>query len=284
MRYRGSRYRNAALLPGLIVLGWIWDLALGGGRAHAPAWLGALIIVGGISLLAARGVTDPSPPEPAGPATPAATGPIVIEPATPADLPRLVEVEVAADTLFAVAGYGSTPGPASEAELGAARLLLVARQQPGDHEPIGYIRVEVVDGQAHIEGLSVRPKQMRRGTGTALVNAACQWAAEQGYREITLCTFADVPWNGPFYAGLGFTESPAATPELRALREREARLGLDGMGRRCVMRRPLGEPTEVAEPTDGAEPTGIAEPTEVAEPTDGAEPPADAPPADAPAR
>lgn len=246
MAGRRSRYRSAGLLTGLIVLGWIRDFALGGGRAHAPAWVGALIIVGGISLLAARGATDPPEPDPVRSVTPAAPGPLVIEPATPADLPRLVEVEVAADTLFEVAGYGSTPGPASVDELAAARLLLVARRQggvePSGQDPIGHIRVEVVDGQAHIEGLSVRPRQMRGGVGTALVNAACQWATEQGYREITLCTFADVPWNGPFYAGLGFTEIPAATPGLRALREREARLGLDGMGRRCVMRRRLDAP------------------------------------------
>lgn len=280
MAGRRSRYRSAGLLTGLIVLGWIWDFALGGGRAHAPAWVGALIIVGGISLLAARGATDPPEPDPVRPAAPAAPGPLVIEPATPADLPRLVEVEVAADTLFEVAGYGSTPGPASVDELAAARLLLVARrpgradpasadpgsadpgsaepsgqdpigqdpggQDPSGQDPIGYIRVEVVDGQAHIEGLSVRPRQMRGGVGTALVNAACLWATEQGHREITLCTFADVPWNGPFYAGLGFTEIPAATPELRALREHEARLGLDDMGRRCVMRRRLGAPDQPA--------------------------------------
>ena len=254
MASRRSRYRSAGLLIGLIVLGWIWDFALGGGRAHAPAWLGALIIVGGISLLAARGAVEAAPPEAeaAASATPAPAQQVVIGPATARDLPRLVEVEVAADTLFEVAGYGSTPGPASVDELASARLLLVARRQPSnpaatnpapdDHEPVGYIRVEIVDGQPHIEGMSVRPKQMRRGIGTALVDAACHWATEQGYSQITLCTFGDVPWNGPFYARLGFTEIPAPSPALRALRQREVRLGLDGMGRRCVMRRPLGEP------------------------------------------
>ena len=36
--------------------GWLWDLALGGGRAHALAWLAALVLVGGISaLIAASG-------------------------------------------------------------------------------------------------------------------------------------------------------------------------------------------------------------------------------------
>lgn len=236
MTRRRDRYRNAALLSGLVVLGWLWDLALGGGRAHAPAWLGALVLVGGIGMLAARATTESPRP----PAAPVATGPVVIEPAAAADLPELVDVEAAADTLFEVAGYGSTPGPASVEELATARLLLVARSEAGA-PPIGYVRVELVGGQPHIEGLSVRPKHMRRGVGTALVNAACQWAAEQGFSQITLCTFGDVPWNGPFYARLGFTEIPAPTPALRALRQREVRLGLDGMGRRCVMRRPLGQ-------------------------------------------
>lgn len=239
-RYR-TRYRSAVLLTGLIVLGWLWDLALGGGRAHTPGWLAALVVVGGISLLAARGRPADSEPAPATAPVPAQQ--LVIEPATPPDLPQLIEVEVAADTLFEVAGYGSTPGPASLAELASARLLLVARQQTGD-PPVGYIRVELVDDQPHIEGLSVRPNQMRRGIGTALVTAACQWATEQGYHQITLCTFGDVPWNGPFYARLGFTEIPAPSPALRALRQHEVRLGLDGMGRRCVMRRALGPPPD----------------------------------------
>lgn len=273
MARRLGRYRTAALLTGLIVLGWIWDLALGGGRTHALAWLGALIVVGGISLLAARGAVEPVRRPP--PAAPARR--VVIGPAVAADLPHLVEVEVAADTLFEVAGYGSTPGPASVEELSTARLLLVARLQltepkatepkatepnpadpkltdpkltdPGpDEPPVGYARVEVVDGQAHLEGLSVRPRQMRRGIGTALVTAACRWAAEQGFSQITLCTFADVPWNGPFYAGLGFTEVPAATPGLQALRRHERELGLDSMGRRCVMRRLLTPPPTAQNP------------------------------------
>jgi GNAT superfamily N-acetyltransferase len=243
MARRHSRYRGAALLTGLIVVGWIWDLGLGGGRAHAAAWLGALMVVGGISLLAARGAADP---DPAPVTTPAAIQKIVIEPATAQDLPHLIEVEVAADKLFEVAGYGSTPGPATLDELASARLLLVARLQPPDHSggqppdlPVGYLRVELVGGQPHIEGLSVRPKAMRRGIGSALVKAACQWAVEQGFSQVTLCTYADVPWNGPFYAQLGFTEIPATTSELQALRQREQQLGLDAIGRRCVMRRSL---------------------------------------------
>lgn len=248
-----SRYRGPIVLCVAVLAGWAWDFALGGGRTHAVAWLAALIVVGGITALAAHGAPEKRvATKRAG--APAETGagekngarkkgaraqaaiaePAFIRAPLPDELPELIEIEQAADKLFEVAGYGSTPGPASLDELRVAALLLVAGQPP-----VGYVRVELVDGQPHIEGLSVRPKSMRRGVGSALVRAAGDWAVEHGFSQLTLCTFVDVPWNGPFYAGLGFTELREPTPGLRALRETEARLGLDAMGRRWVMRRQL---------------------------------------------
>jgi len=58
---------------------------------------------------------------------------------------------------------------------------------------------------------------------------------------ITLTTFADVAWNGPFYAARGFTivvDDPG--PGVAALRERERAAGLDAVGERVLMRRDLG--------------------------------------------
>lgn len=253
-RYRtaASRYRSTLWLCGLVLGGWLWDLALGGARAHAPAWLAALVLVGGISALVAhqRPAQEPveieKPPIHKGKfgrnkltdsrqAVQADQVP-PIRPAIPVEYPALIEIEEAADRLFDLAGYGSTPGPASVAELSGARLLLVA----GD-PPVGYARMEVVDGRAHLEGLSVRPSSMRRGVGSALVNAVWDQARQAGYTELTLCTFAEVPWNAPFYAGLGFTELDEAelTPGLRELRKAEQEIGLDAMGRRIVMIRSL---------------------------------------------
>jgi GNAT superfamily N-acetyltransferase len=255
-----SRYRTCLLLTGLVALGWAWDLLLGGGRQHSAAWLGALVLVGGISALATGGSVateadaGPSRPEAGHPGRAEADPSIRSEPghpirlAVPADLEELIAVEVAADKLFEVAGYGATPGPATLVEFAEARLLLVAGEPP-----VGYVRVEIVDGQSHLEGLSVRPKFMRQGLGTALVNAACEWATEQGFSSVTLCTFAEVPWNGPFYAGLGFDEIAELTPALQALRDTERRLGLDAMGRRCVLRRQL-RPTGQSGGEPGAEP------------------------------
>ncbi|HEX2902977.1 MAG TPA: GNAT family N-acetyltransferase [Jatrophihabitans sp.] len=225
-------YRGTLLLCALILLGWGADLALGGGVVHAVGWLLALLLVGGISGLGARarrgrsvspavtGLPDEAP----------STDTCAVRRARPAELAELIDVELAADRLFPLAGYGPTPGPATVQELAAAAAVLVV----GD-PPVGYARMEVVDGQAHLEGLSVRPKYMRQGRGRALVSAGIDWARRNGYSQVTLCTFADVPWNAPFYRRLGFVELTELTPGLRALREHERRLKLDEMGRRIVM-------------------------------------------------
>jgi GNAT superfamily N-acetyltransferase len=247
------RYRSTLWLCGLVLGGWLWDLALGGAWVHALAWLAALVLVGGVSALVARQrptheVEQPSQIENQPTSKPrSGRGKITdsnqasrahpmprIRPATPVEYPALIEIEEAADRLFDLAGYGSTPGPASVADLSGAQLVLVA----GD-PPVGYARMEVVDSRPHLESLSVRPSSMRRGIGSALVHAICDEAKAAGHTELTLCTFAEVPWNGPFYAGLGFTELTELSPGLRALRNAEQEIGLDAMGRRIVMIRSL---------------------------------------------
>jgi len=269
---RRPSYRTAGLLAALVLLGWAADLALGG--RHTFGWLLALLLVAGIPALAAwsarRGTATPvhgaaTPVH--GAATPVhgavqpvhgavqpvhgAVQPVhgavqpapdqrppiepsnpdrVIRPARPDELTELIEIERAADRLFPLAGYGPTPPPATEEDLRTAAAVLVS----GD-PPAGYTRIEVVDGRAHLEGLSVRPRFMRQGRGSELVEAACGWAAAHGHPEITLCTFAEVPWNGPFYTKLGFTELTELTPGLRERRAAEGAMGLDGMGRRVVL-------------------------------------------------
>jgi hypothetical protein len=63
---------------------------------------------------------------------------------------------------------------------------------------------------------------------------------EHGLTSVTLTTFADVPWNGPYYARLGFEVVPDAEagPGLLEVRRRERAHGLDAWPR-LSMRRPL---------------------------------------------
>jgi GNAT superfamily N-acetyltransferase len=122
-----------------------------------------------------------------------------IRPARPDQLVLLPALEAVSDTLFSTLGLGPFPHPGSAAELAASLVVLVV----GD-PPVGFARLEEVAGGAHLEQLSVHPKYVRRGHGRALVRAACDWARQAGYAEMTLVTYADVPWNGPFYASEGF--------------------------------------------------------------------------------
>ena len=124
-----------------------------------------------------------------------------IRPARGDELARLPPIEAAADTMFLSLGIGPLPGPASVDDLAAALVVLVDAD-----EPTGFARIDELAGGAHLEQLSVHPDHGRRGTGRALLRAACDWAAGNGYAELTLATYRDVPWNGPFYVSEGFVE------------------------------------------------------------------------------
>jgi hypothetical protein len=70
-----------------------------------------------------------------------------------------------------------------------------------------------------------------------LVAAVCDWARFQGYGAVTLTTFRDVAWNGPFYARMGFGVLDDLTPGLQAIRDHERAIGDDDLGPRIAMRK-----------------------------------------------
>jgi GNAT superfamily N-acetyltransferase len=152
------------------------------------------------------------------------------------------EIEVAAGRLFAEIGLHEIAAAPPD-DLATLRR----HQEEGtiwvavlDQEVVGYAMVSVVDGEGHIDQVSVRPEHGRRGVGTTLLERARAWTAEHGYHAMTLTTFRDVAWNGRYYAKLGF--EPLAEidlgPELREIRDHEQADGLDVLPRQA-MRRPL---------------------------------------------
>ena len=158
------------------------------------------------------------------------------------DWPLLQAIEVAAGERFREVGMDeiADADPPTVDDLRAAAAVLVAVDDDG--APIGYARLELVDGHAHLEQLSVVPGHGGRGVGTDLIDAAARWAMGRGDREITLTTFRDVPFNAPVYERRGFAVVPEAawTDGLRALVAEESGHGLDPTAR-VVMRRPLAQ-------------------------------------------
>ena len=151
--------------------------------------------------------------------------------ATPEDLPALPVLEASADRILE-AELGNQTLPAPELTTPVEPLFILVAGTP----PVGFARVDEVGGQAHLEQLSVQPDSAGRGIGRSLVEAALDAARGRGYLSMTLCTFAGVPFNAPFYASCGFEELAQPGQALGALRIHEAQLGLDGLGRRIVMR------------------------------------------------
>ena len=107
--------------------------------------------------------------------------------------------------------------------------------------PVGYLIAEPVDGDLHVEQVSVHPRAARRGVRRALIEHAAAVARAEGRAALTLTTFAAVPWNAPYYQRCGFAvlADHELTPGLRGIRAREAAHGLDRWPR-VGMRRPVG--------------------------------------------
>jgi len=160
--------------------------------------------------------------------------------ADPAEFAALADIEVAAGVRFAGIGFEFADAtPVARSGRTPAAVLVAGRP------PVGFAWVEVLDGHAHLEELAVLPEHGRAGLGRALVEAASTWAREAGFSSLSLVTYRDVPWNGPFYASCGFEVLPRRrwTKGLRRIRRRERRAGLDDFGVRVVMTRPTGGPT-----------------------------------------
>ncbi|MET9498627.1 GNAT family N-acetyltransferase [Streptomyces sp. NPDC006552] len=166
---------------------------------------------------------------------------MMLRSATAAELPRLQDIEVAAGTAFRALGMDAVADdePPALAELEGFRragYAWVAAAEDGT--VLGYLIGLPVDGAFHIEQVTVDPAAARRGIGRALLAHAAEQARAAGLAGLTLTTFADVPWNAPYYERLGFRriDARALTPGLRAVRAAEAAHGLDRWPRVCMRR------------------------------------------------
>lgn len=172
-------------------------------------------------------------------------GVVVVRAARGEDLDRLALLEVAAGDRFRDVGMDAVadddPPDRDEYESAMANGRLWVAELGG--ELVGYVWARDLDGQPHLEQISVLPEVGGRGVGVALVKQVVAWAAAQGGSSLTLSTFRDVPWNGPWYRRLGFAdidvEEVVTGERWRGLRAHEVELGLD-IEVRTIMRLPIG--------------------------------------------
>ncbi|WIW95483.1 GNAT family N-acetyltransferase [Altererythrobacter rubellus] len=108
-------------------------------------------------------------------------------------------------------------------------------------EMAGFLVNQPFSRELHIWEMDVHPDYQGRGIGAGLIRACQIDAHNAGFKAVTLTTFRDVPWNGPFYARLGFEEVTAldAHPRLASELALEVDNGLPA-DRRCAMIHFLG--------------------------------------------
>lgn len=158
-----------------------------------------------------------------------------------AELPLLQDIERAAGECFREVGM---PEIADDEPLPLA--VLAGYRQAGrawvatdaTDTAVGYLLADVVDGNLHIEQVSVHPSWSRRGVGRGLIDHLADHARRTAISALTLTTFADVPWNGPYYERCGFVAiaDGELTAGLRLIRQREAAHNLDRWPRICMRR------------------------------------------------
>ncbi len=162
-----------------------------------------------------------------------------IRKATDRDLPHLPAIEQAACMLFLNTSYAALsehPNASENIDLAQDRVWVVTYQDV----PIGFAMARVHGETVHLRELHVHPNFSRRGLGSQLIEHVAAWARMQNATSLTLTTFADIAWNGPYYSRLGFTtvSRPELSEHLRVILQAEAAAGLP-MEHRIAMRRDL---------------------------------------------
>jgi N-acetylglutamate synthase-like GNAT family acetyltransferase len=161
------------------------------------------------------------------------------------------DIERAAGSWFREIGM---PEIADDEPLSVHELARYQRDQRAwvaaddDGVPVAYLIADIVDGDMHIEQVSVHPRAARRKIGGMLLDHAAASAAASGIGALTLTTFAEVPWNAPYYARCGFRvlDDSQLSPGMRAIWDREIAHGLHRWPR-VFMRRDLNELTFILE-------------------------------------
>lgn len=161
------------------------------------------------------------------------------------DIPDLISADRAASELFRPTGLipdmstipESIPVPVLTDAIEAGMVLVAVTK--ADDRAVGFALSQIYDRNLYMHQLSVDPEHGRKGIGTRLIQAVFGLAGDHKCTAVSLSTFREIPWNGPFYHSLGFKEIPRKKLADWMLDiEKEQSKELD-ITKRCFMWRPV---------------------------------------------
>jgi hypothetical protein len=94
------------------------------------------------------------------------------------------------------------------AERFAACRIMVAVDL-ADRDPLGFAMTRLLDGFLYLDTISVAAGQSGRRIGAALLSEAVSHGPAIRAAAITLTTFCEPIWNGPWFRGRGFEPMPS---------------------------------------------------------------------------
>lgn len=173
---------------------------------------------------------------------------ISIRTATIDDIPRICDISASATKKF-----GSIPelsDLADDAEspkqvqewLDQGQIYLAVNSSDG--KALGFVAAYLVENIIYIGEISVLQECQGRGFGGQLVDIVSQWARKRSLHfgwskaQVSLKTYADVPWNGPWYRKRGFREIDPATLSLshvQMIAKDKEKLERPGYRRCCML-------------------------------------------------
>jgi [ribosomal protein S18]-alanine N-acetyltransferase len=131
----------------------------------------------------------------------AGSAPLAIRPAGPFDLTLLAELHAAC-----FAERWDAPALASLLAMPGALAFLASGPIGRDEEPLGFVLLRAIAGEAEIISIGVRPEARRRGIGRRLLEAALAAAAAGGAERLFLEVAADNYQALGLYLSHDFTE------------------------------------------------------------------------------
>lgn len=156
-----------------------------------------------------------------------------------ADAAAMPAIEAAAGKLFdnieglaALAGRRTIPEDRLLRYIAKGHCLVASDKG----QIIGFLVNQPFGRDLHIWEFDVIPSHQQQEIEAGLLRACLIDARNTGFSSVTLTTFRDVPWNAPFYEGVGFQQVTDwdAHPRLAKELELEAAQGLPA-DQRCAM-------------------------------------------------
>lgn len=157
------------------------------------------------------------------------------------DVAALISVDKAASALFAPTGLldesalsDHVPAEVFEQEIPAGNVFVVRNVHGW---AVGFALVRLRGNGLYLDQVSVHPDHGQKGLGRGLIVKVLAEAELRKLPHVSLSTFRDIPWNGPFYASMGFKEIPQEKLEPYMIEIETAQKPFMDVSKRCFMRR-----------------------------------------------